>query len=85
MITRRSILIGILAAPLVVRSGILMPVKPVEEWSQNELLAGVFGGIIDFHAHQTTAGFDAAFKVAALRERANPRYIEYARQQFGHA
>lgn len=29
LLTRRSILCGILAAPIVVRSGILMPVRPV--------------------------------------------------------
>lgn len=58
LLTRRSILCGILAAPIIVRPGILMPVRPVvaampqlvfdgDEWETWPRIVGVCRAIAD--------------------------------------
>lgn len=76
--TRRSVLLGILAAPIVVRSGLIMPVKPLREWSDNELFAGWLAVCHNSYFSPMPV-LSEVFDAAALRERAKPQYIEAAR------
>lgn len=83
---RRAVLLGILAAPIVVRSGLVMPISTrASEWSKNELLAGLFDATrLCWYGDRRVSSeeFSAIFKVAALRERAHPQFIEHARRHF---